>query len=100
MSKISRTSPCEVRVQPQRDGGLQVDLFVPTSDGGIVVTIAAERDHAGDWVVTVPTSRDMGLDGVLGADPEMECFLEGVVYMAAPEGELDRQPSAELSPAS
>lgn len=46
MTTIGPGSPCEVAVMSMAEGGIHVEVFVPTYDGGAQFTIEAERDAA------------------------------------------------------
>lgn len=87
MSTILDTdSPATAKVTPGENGGLTVEVDVPTYSGGARFRLLVERDKDGDFRVFVPwpdtdSSEPVLIDG-------MECF-NGILYLGAPDGPVE-----------
>lgn len=85
MTTFTPDSPATAKVSPGENGGLTVEVDVPTYGGGARFTLTVERDPDGDFRVFVPwpdteDSEPVLIDG-------MECF-NGILYLGAPDVEV------------
>jgi hypothetical protein len=89
---LTPDSPCRVEVIPSENGGVHVELFIPTYEGGARFALTAERDNDGDWRLFVPhygTDRD-----VQTMEAESGGFYEvcnGIIYLGAPDVEVEER---------
>lgn len=94
MSKINSDSPCEVTVVPQPDGGVDIQLFVPTYSGGQTFTMSAERDGDGNWRIFLPlwpNEADLHEPAVVAhLGDETVDVCGGIAYVGAPDVEVER----------
>ncbi len=89
---LTPTSPCEAIVSPDDKGGISVDVFVPTYEGGARFNITTERSNDGDWVVSIPWLESNNDRPVILADGH-EC-LNGLIYLGAPDVDVTRSDAA------
>jgi hypothetical protein len=96
MAKINPKSPCEVTTTSLRKGGVCVEIFVPTYNGGVKLRVEVERDEDNDWRVYLPTADELdrmerGFDIEEHTEhPELISFFNGIAYFGAPDTEYDR----------
>lgn len=90
---LGPSSPCEVKVTPGTEGGLDIEVFVPTYDGGATFSITVERDNDGDWRVFLPWIADLNDQEVILSDGH--AVLNGIAYLGAPDVPRERTDNAE-----
>jgi hypothetical protein len=83
MSTIGPGTPASVTIDPKANGGVEIDLFVPTYEGGATFNLTAERDNDGDWRVFLPETKDYEVSA-------------GVIYLGAPDVVVNRADATEL----
>lgn len=86
---ITPESPCEAMVTPGADGGLRVDVFIPTYAGGATLSIDVERSNDGDWQVFIPWPDGLG-DDQYTINSQLADACGGIVYLGAPDVPTER----------
>ena len=88
--------PCQVTATPLENGGVYVEVFVPTyGHEATKVTLTVERSKDGDWVVFIPWPDDFEQNGfdepvtiTLGGRDGYE-VCNGILYLGAPDAEYE-----------
>lgn len=79
--------PAYVEITPGKDGGITVNLYVPTyEDGPTMFSLEAERSEDGDWRVHIPWPENMDgqMPPLVSLANGTEC-ASGVIYLGSEE---------------
>lgn len=82
---LTPDSPATATVTREKDGGVTVDVFVPTFSGGMTLQLAVERSNDGDWRIFIPWLDDMDEDKTYILQGNVAEVANGIAYVGAPD---------------
>ena len=82
-------SPCTVTITAGTDGGVGIELMIPTYSGGAILSLMTERDADGDWRIFIPWPDGMDEDRSFTIEGGMADAANGIVYMGCPDIPVD-----------
>ena len=91
---LTPDSPCEGNVMHHPDGGVTVDIFVPTYSGGQRFVLSTQRDGDGGWRVYLPCWPDeidlVDPCVVVEVGGNTIDVASGIAYLGAPDVPVER----------